>query len=655
MKISRGLIALGALIALAIFIFDVMTPKGVAAAVPYVALVLISRRAKYPPYAFIFAGVATVLTIVGFFLSPDGPTRIDLADRGLAIFAIWLTASLCYQHIEMVLRLDATNRELQRQVMNTVSETVQAVSELQSERQNRRQIEEELQEELQDVEGRFAAIFNQTFQLVAVLDREGRIEEANDTFMMACGQQRHEIQGRPIWSLDAVARNATIQDRLQRAVDTATKGNFSRTELDFTNANDETLTMDASIKPIRDTDSNIYSLIFEARDITEETQNQELLHQAQKAEVIGQLTSGVAHDFNNILAIIGGHLEISSGPSQTEESRREHVAYALDAVFRGRELTQQLLAFSRKRRIERRRIDTSALIEAALKLVDRTLLKEVDVVTELGADTWPVLSDPSELQTALLNLIVNSKDAMPDGGVVTVRTANLSLGRRTRLRDVTLQAGDYVLLSVADEGTGMPWELLGRITEPYFTTKAYGAGTGLGLSMVNQFVRQTGGAMHITSTVDVGTTVTLYLPRSTAGDAEDVTIDAGRPADTPPADKRILVVEDDPAVRGNVVTMLSEMGYVVTEVGTGAEALGMLTDGMACDLVFSDIALPGAYDGRDLAHEIMKLDRGIKILLTTGVPDHAQDAALEHSGIPVLAKPYRYRELAEAIRSMWSS
>jgi PAS domain S-box-containing protein len=655
MKISHGLMALSALIALAIFVFDVMTPKGVAAAVPYVGLILLSRRSKYPPYAFIFAGVATVLTVIGFFLSPDGPTRVDLADRGLAIFAIWLTASLCYQHIETVLRLDAANQELKLQVVNTVSETVQAVSELQSERRNRKQIEEELQEELQDVEGRFAAIFNQTFQLVAVLDREGRIEEANDTFMMACGQQRSEIQGRTIWSLDAVARSEIIQDRLQRAVDAATKGNFSRTELDFTNATAETLTMDASIKPIRDSESNIYSLIFEARDITEEKQNQELLHQAQKADVIGQLTSGVAHDFNNILTIIGGHLEISGGRSQTAESRKDHRERALDAVFRGRELTQQLLAFSRKRRLERRSIDTCAFVEAALKLVDRTLLKEIEVATELDPDTWPVLSDPSELQTAVLNLIVNSKDAMPEGGTITVKTVNMSLNERTRLPDVTLQTGDYVLLSIVDEGTGILPRLMDRVTEPYFTTKMQGAGTGLGLSMVNQFAQRTGGAMHIASTVGMGTTVTLYLPRSTAEHVADVTIKSGQPGDTPPTEKRILVVEDDPDVRGNVVTMLSEMGYLVTEAGTGADALGMLMDGKAYDLVFSDIALPGGYDGLDLAQEIIKLNRGIKVLLTTGVPDHAQDAALENSGIPVLAKPYRYRELAEAIRSMWSS
>ena len=536
-----------------------------------------------------------------------------------------------------------------------MSETVQAVAELQSEREDRKQVEEELQEELQDVEGRFTAIFNQTFQLVAVLDRDGNIEEANDTFMMTCGQQRNEIQGRPIWTLGAVSDNAMFRDRLRRAVDAAAKGNFSRTEIGFTDANHATLTMDASIKPIRDVDSEIYSLIFEARDITEEKENQDLLHQAQKAEVIGQLTSGVAHDFNNILAIIGGHLEISTGRSQSEENRKEHVERALDAVFRGRELTQQLLAFSRKRRLERRTIDTNGLVTASLKLVDRTLLKEVDIVTDLEDATWPVLSDPSELETAMLNLIVNSKDSMPDGGTITIKTTNLELDVNTRLPGAVLEPGDYVLLSVIDEGAGVPPELLDRVTEPYFTTKAQGAGTGLGLSMVSQFARQTGGAMHIASTVGVGTTVTLYLPRSDEPDTAGPTETEKTAASDDTLDKRILVVEDDPAVRSNVVTMLSEMGYAVAEVENGVDALAMLNNGVEYDMVFSDIALPGGCDGRDLAHEIMKMDREIKILLTTGVPDHAQDAALEKDGIPVLAKPYRLAELADAVRSILSA
>jgi CheY-like chemotaxis protein len=173
--------------------------------------------------------------------------------------------------------------------------------------------------------------------------------------------------------------------------------------------------------------------------------------------------------------------------------------------------------------------------------------------------------------------------------------------------------------------------------------------------MVNQFVRQTGGAMHIASTVGAGTTVTLYLPRSTMADVEDVAVGETPPEDASArSDKRILVVEDDPMVRNNVVTMLTDMGYDVTEANNGADALAMLENGTDCDLVFSDIALPGPFDGRDLAQEIVKRDRGIKVLLTTGVPDHAQDAELEHSGIPVLAKPYRYDELSQAIRSMWS-
>ena len=651
-SISHGLIGLSALVVLAVFIFDLMTPQGVAAPVLYVGLILLSRRSKYPPYAFIFAGIATVLTIIGFFLSPEGLPQIDLADRGLSIFAIWLTAVLCYQHIELVHKLNQSNKTLKRQVVNTVTETVQVVAELQSEREDRKQTEEELQ----DAEVRFAGIFNQTYQLIAVLDPDGLIEEANDTFMMACGQQRQEVEGKPIWSLKALTGSPTCQDRLRAAIEAASGGNFSRTEVHFIDANRKILTMDVSIKPIRDIESTIRLLIFEARDVTEQQQNLELLHQAQKAEVIGQLTSGIAHDFNNILAIIGGHLEMSGSRTRSKERRIGHVQSALDAVFRGRELTRQLLSFSRKRRLRRRSIETDTLIHESLKLVDRALLKEVAIVTELAGPTWPVLTDPSELQMALLNLIVNSKDSMPDGGKITIRTVNTELAEHVRLTTVTLQPGAYVLLSVIDEGTGIPPDMLSRVTEPYFSTKAQGAGTGLGLSMVSQFAQQTGGAMHISSTLGAGTTVTLYLPRSVPSSMPDVdSISSDADAVTEESNgERILVVEDDPSVRQNVVTMLTELGYAVSEAETAVTALSILREQPKFDLIFSDIALPGGYSGRDLAEEVARGAPGVKVLLTTGVPDQASDKSLQLDGLPVLAKPYRYAELAKAIRSVLS-
>jgi PAS domain S-box-containing protein len=648
-RISRGLIGLSVLIALAIFLFDLATPHGVAGAIPYVGLVLLSRRSSYPPYAFILATIASVLTILGFFMSPDGPIRIDLANRGLSIFAVWLTAVLCYQHIERVHRLALTNIDLKRQVVDSVTEAVQVVAELQSEREDRKQTEEDLQH----AEERFAAIFNQTYQLVAVLDPSGCIAEVNDTFMMACGQQRHDIEGRPIWSIKALAGNGGAQERLRAAVESASGGDFARTELHFIDANDKVLTMDASLKPIRDGDSAIRLLIFEARDITEQQQNLELLHQAQKAEVIGQLTSGIAHDFNNILAIISGHLEMSEGRGRSERRRKDHIRSALEAVFRGRELTQQLLSYSRKRRLRRRRIEVDKLVHESLKLLDRALLKEVEIVTDLADPTWPVLSDPSEMQTALLNLVVNSKDSMPDGGKITIKTANVMLEEMVRLGGVTLAPGEYVLLSVIDEGTGIPADLLSRVTEPYFTTKTQSTGTGLGLSMVSQFARQTGGAVHISSTVGAGTTVTLYLPRNGVSAAVDTDIADEIDAIAEESDgERILVVEDDPNVRRNVVEMLTELGYSVTEAETGAIALTILKKQPDLDLVFSDIALPGGYSGRDLAEEIVRAGNGVKVLLTTGVPDHATHKDLKMANVPVLVKPYRYTELARAIRSV---
>ena len=647
-KISHGVIGLCILVSLVVFAFDLMTPLGIAAAVPYGGLILLSRQSKHPPFAFLLAGLVTVLTVAGFFLSPDGPPQIDLVNRGLAIFAIWLTAVMCYQHIELVLTLDSAKRRLERQVVDTVSETVQVVAELESAREDQKQTEEELQ----DAEDRFAAIFNQTYQLIAVLDQNGLIEEANDTFMMACAQSRHDVEGRPIWSLKAVAGNARFQGRLRAAAEAAAKGNFARTEIGFVDVNNKTLTMDASIKPIRDADSQIKLLIFEARDVTEQKQNLELLHQSQKIEVIGQLTSGIAHDFNNILAIIGGHLELAQNRAPNVDRHTAHVKSALEAVFRGRSLTQQLLSFSRKRRLRRRSVEVTALVHEAMELVDRPLLKEIEIVTEFADQTWPVLTDPSELQTALLNLIVNSKDSMPNGGKITIKTVNVALDETVRLTGVALAPGDYVLLSVIDEGDGIPPDLLSRITEPYFTTKAHGAGTGLGLSMVNQFAQHTGGALHIASTLGSGTAVSMYLPRGQSqSSAQPGPADGDPSPEERCAGERILVVEDDPGVRENLVAMLTQMGYRTTAVENGADAISILEETPDYDLLFSDIALPGGYSGRDLARDVSRFVNGIKILLTTGVPDHVSDQALQSNGVPVLPKPYRYAELEQAIQS----
>jgi CheY-like chemotaxis protein len=220
-------------------------------------------------------------------------------------------------------------------------------------------------------------------------------------------------------------------------------------------------------------------------------------------------------------------------------------------------------------------------------------------------ETWPVLTDPSELQTALLNLIVNSKDSMPNGGKITIKTANIALDETVRLTGVALAPGDYVLLSVIDEGDGIPPDLLNRITEPYFTTKAHGAGTGLGLSMVNQFAQHTGGGLHIASTLGSGTAVTMYLPRRQSLSSAQPGPTGGDPL---PVEKgagaRILVVEDDPGVRENLVAMLTQMGYRTTAVENGADAISILEETPDYDLLFSDIALPGGYSGRDLARDV---------------------------------------------------
>ncbi|MGJ5203007.1 response regulator [Bradyrhizobium sp. HKCCYLR20261] len=388
-------------------------------------------------------------------------------------------------------------------------------------------------------------------------------------------------------------------------------------------------------------------------EMAERARVEETLRQAQKIEAIGRLTGGVAHDFNNLLMVISGGLDMLD--RQSDPARRRRLMDGMiQAAQRGASLTRQLLAFSRRQELRPEPVDIARQIGGMRELLDRSLRGDVHVQFEFPDNLWPVEVDPGELELVVLNLAVNARDAMPSGGTIVVRAENL------RDLDDDELAGDYVRLSVIDTGTGMSDEVRVRVFEPFFTTKDIGKGSGLGLAQVYGFVTQSRGSVRIDSAIGNGTTIALYLPRSTQAASKDQhhLVDLDRPRPRRPDEGRVLLVEDDDEVAALVSEMLRQLGYDVTRAASAAAALGALADGRNVDLVFSDVMMPGGMNGVDLAREIQKRRVDMPILLTSGYSGAAVHAARE-AGVRILPKPYRIDELAAAldavkVENVWS-
>jgi PAS domain S-box-containing protein len=383
-------------------------------------------------------------------------------------------------------------------------------------------------------------------------------------------------------------------------------------------------------------------------DITEREAVEEQLRQAQKMEAVGQLTGGLAHDFNNLLCVVVGNLDLLRDRLDTGPDA-EILREALDAALRGADLTRRLLAFARRQPLQPRKLELNTVVSGTAKLLSRTLGEMVEVRLTLAGDIGAVLADPAQLEAALTNLAVNARDAMPGGGRLTIATRNATLDADYAAAHAEVRPGNYVLLEVTDSGTGMTAEVVARVFEPFFTTKEAGRGTGLGLSMVFGFAKQSGGHVKIYSEPGHGTTVRLYLPR--ADEVEDSGSDL---ADVGPAARRgqgtVLAVEDNEALRRVLVRHLTDLGYEVLEAGDARAALAVLADSPRVDLLLTDIIMPGGVNGWELARAAKQLRPGLKVLFTSGFPDAAFDpgGALSE-GSPLLSKPYRKQDLARML------
>jgi nitrogen-specific signal transduction histidine kinase len=396
------------------------------------------------------------------------------------------------------------------------------------------------------------------------------------------------------------------------------------------------------------------------RDITDEmaaqeelAQAQDALRQSQKMEAVGQLTGGIAHDFNNLLTGIAGGLEMID--RRLSEGRQDgvqrYISVAQASTQRAAALTQRLLAFSRRQTLDPKPIDTNRLIAGMADLIRRTVGPAVEVEVVEAGGLWTTRVDPSQLENALLNLAINARDAMPDGGRLTIETANKWLDERAAA-ERELSPGQYLSLCVTDTGTGMTPEVISRVFDPFFTTKPLGQGTGLGLSMTHGFVRQSGGQVRVYSEVGKGTTMCLYLPRF-IGDAEtpEAAVDA---ADAEPGrGETVLVIDDEEPIRMLITDVLEEAGYRVLKAADGPTGLKVLDSDARIDLLITDVGLPGGFNGRQVADAARAKRPDLKVLFITGYAENAVvgNGHLE-PGMQVITKPFAIAALGARVREI---
>ena len=400
---------------------------------------------------------------------------------------------------------------------------------------------------------------------------------------------------------------------------------------------------------MRDAQGKATRAIGSLIDISERRALDERLRQSQKLEAIGQLTGGVAHDFNNLLTVILGNAELLREQLSTQPQLARLAEMTANAAERGAELTNRLLAFARQQALQPQAVDVNTLIAGIGGLLRRTLSESITIEFLPAPELWTTEVDPGQLESALLNIVLNARDAMVDGGSLTIETANATLDADYAAQQPEVRPGDYVLVSVSDTGAGMPTEVAARAFEPFFTTKDVGKGSGLGLSMVYGFVKQSGGHARLYSEPGEGTTVKLYFPRAGVPTAmappeEAATRTAG-------GNEHILIVEDDPLVRAHLEAQLRALGYRVSAAEHGPAALRYLRDTPDVDLLLTDIVMPGCMNGREVAEAALHLRPRLKVLFTSGYTDNAiaHHGRLD-PGVHLLNKPYRRQELADKVR-----
>jgi PAS domain S-box-containing protein len=510
--------------------------------------------------------------------------------------------------------------------------------------------QEETENALREREARLRSIIETAPDAIITIDAKGIIETFSPAAERLFGYSAVEAVGRNVSILMPSPYREAHDGYLERYLRTGERRIIGIGRVVEGQRKDGAIfPMELAVDEVRVNERRLFTGFV--RDLTARRKIEEELRQSQKMEAVGQLTGGVAHDFNNLLTVVTGNLEMLE-TRLTNQDDRELLQYALEAAELGAQLTDRLLTFARRQALNPKPIDLGDMVLGMSDLLRRSLGETVQISTVLAHGLWNTLADPGMAENALLNLAINARDAMPNGGTLTIETGNAELDGDDVAGYPEARPGQYVMLAVTDTGTGMAPEIKERAFEPFFTTKGTGTGTGLGLSMVYGFAKQSGGHARLYSELDYGTTVRLYLPRL------DVT---GHARDRPdaPAEahlargETVLVVEDHPQVRRITVKRLEELGYRVLEVDSGPAALELLEQRPAVDLLFTDVVMPGGMTGADLARIVRGRWPGIRILFTSGYADPTLLSGAEFGlGSHLLRKPYSKADLARKLREI---
>jgi two-component system cell cycle sensor histidine kinase/response regulator CckA len=495
-------------------------------------------------------------------------------------------------------------------------------------------------------EARFARFFNNTPMAIASVDREGRIALTNARFVMLFG--RSGAAGRKLSDLVQASDRAG----LAAAVDAALSRQSEIPAVDAALADDAERSARFFVSPILEAGEGEDAAVVYALETTEQRALEQQFTQSQKMQAVGQLAGGIAHDFNNVLTAIIGFSDLLLTSHRPTDPSFQDIMNIKQNANRAAGLVRQLLAFSRRQTLRPRVLQLGDVLSEISVLLDRLLGETIELSVRHGRDVWPVKADLNQLEQVIVNLAVNARDAMPKGGKLTIRTANVSEPDSRKFRDEGFKPGEYVQLEVADTGEGMTPEVMGKIFEPFFTTKGVGQGTGLGLSTVYGIVKQTGGFIYVDSKPGAGATFRILLPRYEP-QAGEMPVEADRPP--APSDltgsANILLVEDEEAVRAFAGRALSARGYTVFEAASGPEALDLL-NGMAepLDLVISDVVMPGM-DGPTLMRELRRRQPDLKIIFVSGYAEDAfQRNMPENESFQFLPKPFSLKELATTVK-----
>jgi PAS domain S-box-containing protein len=577
-----------------------------------------------------------------FLMSRFSPATIsDLRSAGpwtlLAVGLLLTMLLAAYVQRERTRRM-----HVEALVSARTAELTRRNSELREETDQRRQTEESLRESKELLQATFdAAPFP-----IAVATPDSTILMWNKAAETTFGYAAAEIVGRSYALLVPDDGKAVFEELFKRALNLERMtGIIVRRR----HRDGRLLDISFSYAPVFHADGRLRALVYVLEDVTQKLAVERQLLQAQKMEAIGNLTGGMAHDFNNLLGVVIGNLDLLSARVDQDGEARELLSDALDGALRGSDLTRRLLAFARRQPLRPESTDANRLVSGITTLLRRTLGEDIQTDLKLANDLWPIRVDPAQLEAAIINLATNARDAMPHGGRLIIGTENAHLDEIYCAHHADVRPGDYTRIEICDSGTGIPADILPHVFDPFFTTKEAGKGSGLGLSMVYGFMKQSGGHINVYSEPGKGTCFRLYLPRELAAD------EAVRPASPQQAKgghERVLVVEDNEKLRRVVVKQLSDLGYEVFESEGAAAALDFLRTGTV-DLLFTDIIMPGGMNGADLARTARSFLPNLRLLFTSGFPGGRLDSGGWLSPKDrLLSKPYRQDELARALREV---